>query len=48
MKRCACERIVAGFVAAALLGGCALGPNYKRPVVAEPGTFRGQATAEAV
>jgi multidrug efflux system outer membrane protein len=24
-----------------------LGPNYKRPVVAEPGTFRGQEAAEA-
>jgi outer membrane protein, multidrug efflux system len=41
-------RIIAVVVAAALLGGCALGPNYKRPVVAEPPTFRGQATAEAV
>src|SRR5467141_3773062 len=34
-------------VTAALLAGCAIGPNYKRPVVAEPQTFRGQATAEA-
>src|SRR5712692_1154593 len=31
----------------ALLGGCAIGPNYKRPAVAEPQTFRGQATVEA-
>jgi len=30
-----------------LAGGCAIGPDYKRPVVAEPPTFRGQATAEA-
>src|SRR5439155_5181774 len=36
-----------GIVTAALLGGCAIGPNYKRPAVAEPQTFRGQATAEA-
>ena len=34
-------------VGAALLGGCAIGPDYKRPVVAEPATFRGQAIAEA-
>src|SRR5262245_52487151 len=34
-------------VAAALLGGCAIGPDYKRPAVAEPATFRGQAIAEA-
>src|SRR5881296_4538257 len=36
-----------GIVTAALLGGCAIGPNYKRPAVAEPQTFRGQAMAEA-
>jgi multidrug efflux system outer membrane protein len=35
-------------VAAALLAGCAIGPDYKRPPVAEPPTFRGQPTAEAV
>ena len=35
-------------VAAALLGGCALGPDYKRPAVAKPETFRGQAATEAV
>ena len=34
-------------VAAALLAGCAIGPDYKRPSVAEPAKFRGQATAEA-
>jgi multidrug efflux system outer membrane protein len=39
--------IVSSIVAAALLGGCAIGPNYKRPAVAEPRTFRGQAIAEA-
>ena len=42
------QQIVSGVVAAALLGGCAIGPDYKRPSVAEPPTFRGQATAEAV
>jgi hypothetical protein len=31
-----------------VLAGCAIGPDYKRPVVAEPPTFRGQETAEAV
>jgi outer membrane protein, multidrug efflux system len=30
-----------------LAGGCAIGPDYHRPVVAEPPTFRGQTTAEA-
>src|SRR5262249_543492 len=30
-----------------VLAGCAIGPDYKRPAVAEPPTFRGQATAEA-
>jgi multidrug efflux system outer membrane protein len=39
--------IVPSFVAVALLGGCAIGPNYKRPTVAEPQTFRGQAVVEA-
>jgi len=34
-------------VATAVLAGCAIGPDYKRPSVAEPQTFRGQATAEA-
>ncbi len=33
--------------ATALLAGCAIGPNYKRPTVAEPQTFRGQAGVEA-
>jgi outer membrane protein, multidrug efflux system len=28
-----------------LLGGCAVGPNYKRPAVATPQTFRGSPTA---
>ena len=40
-------RIIVAVVAAALLGGCALGPNYKRPAVVQPPTFRGQAAAEA-
>jgi multidrug efflux system outer membrane protein len=34
-------------VAAVILAGCAIGPDYKRPAVAKPETFRGQATAEA-
>ena len=40
-------RIIVAIVATALLGGCALGPNYNRPAVANPEAFRGQATAEA-
>src|SRR5437867_10823214 len=47
MTRSTSQQIVSGVVAAALLGGCAIGPNYKRPSVAEPPTSRGQATAEA-
>jgi outer membrane protein, multidrug efflux system len=47
MTRSASGWIVSSIVAAALLGGCAIGPNYERPSVAEPQTFRGQATAEA-
>ncbi len=47
MTRSTSRQIISGVVAAALLGGCMLGPNYRRPAVAEPRTFRGQATAEA-
>ena len=48
MTRSASEWIISSIVvAAAILGGCAIGPNYKRPPVAETPTFRGQATAEA-
>jgi len=39
--------IIPGLVLAVFAGGCAIGPDYKRPVVAEPPTFRGQAIAEA-
>ena len=41
------QRTVASLAVAALLTGCAVGPDYNRPPVAEPPTFRGQATAEA-
>ncbi len=47
MTRSASGWIACSIVGAALLGGCAIGPDYKRPSVAEPATFRGQATAEA-
>src|ERR1700682_4017414 len=47
MMSSAREWTAVGIVIAALLGGCAIGPNYKRPAVAEPQTFRGQAMAEA-
>ena len=47
MTRFGSQQIVWCVVAAALLGGCAIGPDYKRPAVAEPPTFRGQAVAEA-
>ena len=42
MTRSTSQQIVSGVVAAALLGGCAIGPDYKRPAVAEPATFRGR------
>jgi multidrug efflux system outer membrane protein len=41
------SRLIAAVVTAALLGGCAIGPDYKRPAVAQPPNFRGQAIAEA-
>ena len=47
MTRPASAWIRLSFVAAALLGGCAIGPNYKRPTITEPQTFRGQAVVEA-
>ena len=47
MTASALARTVATVVAIALLSGCALGPDYRRPTVAEPPSFRGQATAEA-
>ena len=48
MTRPTRDWIISSIVAATLLSGCAIGPNYKRPAVAEPSTFRGQATVEAV
>jgi multidrug efflux system outer membrane protein len=47
MRRLAATQVVAGLVAAALLGACTVGPDYQRPSVANPRTFRGQAAAEA-
>jgi outer membrane protein, multidrug efflux system len=47
VTRSASQPIIAGIAGALLLAGCAIGPDYKRPPVAEPATFRGQATAEA-
>jgi multidrug efflux system outer membrane protein len=38
---------VSGLLLAGLLSGCAVGPDYTRPAVASPETFRGQAVAEA-
>ncbi len=40
--------VATAVLAGALIAGCAIGPDYKRPAVAEPPTFRGQETAEAV
>jgi len=38
-------RVAANTLLALTLTGCAVGPNYKRPAVATPETFRGEATA---
>jgi multidrug efflux system outer membrane protein len=37
----------AALLATAMLAGCAVGPDYKRPPVVEPQVFRGQPTGEA-
>ncbi len=34
-------------VAAVAVAGCAIGPDYRRPALVQPETFRGQAVAEA-
>jgi multidrug efflux system outer membrane protein len=47
MMRSRSPQIICTVVAAGLLSGCMLGPNYKRPLVAEPPAFRSQATVEA-
>jgi multidrug efflux system outer membrane protein len=41
------RKVVSIVVGAGLLSGCAIGPDYTRPEVASPETFRGQAVAEA-
>lgn len=45
MKIPDCFRGVVWLIPALLIGGCALGPNYKRPEVASPSTFRFAADA---
>ena len=40
-------RVITGLFLAALLGGCAIGPDYARPTVRNPEVFRGQAAPEA-
>jgi len=40
------RRLIAVSLAALLLSGCAVGPNYKRPSVDVPGTYRGAASQE--
>ena len=41
------SRIIAGALLALMLAGCAVGPNYKRPAVDTPQTYRGAPTATA-
>lgn len=40
------RRTTAVLLVGVLLGGCALGPNYRRPEIASPAVYRGQAEAE--
>jgi len=40
-------RLIILFLGVAALTGCAVGPNYKRPAVSVPGTYRGSTTADA-
>jgi len=47
VTRSARTRLLTTLALAVLAGGCAIGPDYARPVVAEPPTFRGQAAVEA-
>src|SRR5262249_7077326 len=39
---------IVGTLALSLLGGCALGPNYRRPVIDVPPAYRSEAPPEAV
>ena len=41
------RRAVAGALAALALPGCAIGPQYRRPELPTPATFRGQTLAES-
>ena len=41
------RRLIALSLIALLLSGCAVGPNYKRPSVSVPGTYRGAIPQEA-
>ena len=34
--------LIVAFLSIALLGGCAIGPNYRRPVVETPPAYRGE------
>jgi NodT family efflux transporter outer membrane factor (OMF) lipoprotein len=40
-------RLFAAFVAASLLGGCSLGPHYRKPVAETPTAWHGQVDAQA-
>jgi outer membrane protein, multidrug efflux system len=40
------SRLLMATVAAGLLAGCTVGPNYKRPAVTTPATFRAATTAD--
>ena len=46
MWEAADSRIVRGALLALMLAGCAVGPNYKRPAVTSPETFRGADSAK--
>src|SRR5271157_1083867 len=44
-RRIAWAGAPAALIAVLLLSGCAVGPNYERPSLASPDTFRGEAAA---
>jgi multidrug efflux system outer membrane protein len=45
-KNAATRRICVSLVSASLIGGCTLGPDYKRPEVTTPASFRAQVTPQ--
>ena len=47
MRKSPLRRMIAVLAATATLAGCAVGPDYKRPTLTPPDTFRGQTQPDA-